>query len=353
MKIVKTFNTLSSFAELLHIEIDQAYFSVSRGNNYGEIMTPLISPGLLVKYLGFEVIGTNQRSISCAAIDSLQNWIYFKDGQWHQGSLPVFHDPAIIREGLAKWYGPIQFRIRVPYGEQVTEIKIGYKISQDLLTHIMEFALPEYLQVPIQFAWTAFLENGLSLPAPPLISFSEVKNIFIQPIGSEPITGILVQDEYQSIRIQASYAIEPQIVQIIFEFIPIIEFVEILYQISSIPVVLLRRKDPINFHRPFWNDAVLGKEELAYDTLVYACDYPIEVTVIAHSHGDCKTIADALINKIYCQGVLHLEAFGFDVGLQFKGGITFAKDMGDTKGGRDILHSANFTIHILRVSENL
>jgi hypothetical protein len=317
MEIIRTFDTSITPIGIKNIAKFEKFWTTKDRKNSAEILLPLLHPRLADSWMGFELNGFGVMSAAIASTGD--NWFYFDNGCWQESEFPVFATAAEIREGMSKWAGAIQFLVRVEPNSLFRELKIGYSVRQDMVEYILETALPQKLTAPITFAQNvAINSDGYSTPFPQGFDGSALTDVKFQLFNEFPVSATPVPELGN---IQLSEKLTGGVIgQLLFSVAPSVEFSQYLYQISTVPCVVIRELEEGVHHRPQWEDTIqVSETESIKVPLVYGSDRAIEISCIASKEGEARQVAIGLMSLIQQNGKVYSPPHDLAIGLQVVG----------------------------------
>jgi hypothetical protein len=319
MQVIRTFdNSIAPIAYKNLVKFDKFWTTKDR-KNAAEILLPILHPRLADSWMGFELNGFGKMS---AAITSTgDNWFYFTNGRWEESEFPVFATPAEIRAGISKWAGAIQFLVKIEPNSLFKELKVGYCVRQDIVEYLLETALPQKLKTPIAFSQNvAINSDGYSTPFPQGFDGSALTDVKFQLFNQLPVSATPVP-ELGNIQLSEKLT-GGAIGQLLFSVCPSVEFSQYLYQISTVPCVVIREIEEGVHHRPQWEDAIqVSENESIKVPLVYGSDRAIEISCIASKEGEARQVAIGLMSLIQQSGSVYSPPHDLAIGLQVVGSL--------------------------------
>lgn len=343
MKIIKTFDFRFTPLKYLNLEISKMFLVPSQDTIFGEIETPELHPTLATKWLGIQV----QPNIDCQISLCKNNQFFYFDAianQWKVTPTRIFQDISVVLAGISFWSGPVKFTVRVPQGQMIQQIIVGYEVNANLVSYILQFALPELLRSPITISEMTQIDLDGSVIIPPGIDISNYQELSICPLEGRPIKVVKANNKFMPESI-----LVPQPVQLIYTVPLTVDYAisDRLFQIEKIPSVIIRKLERESISRTYWSDQVFtSSQESVEDINSYNYDLPVSVTVFSSKDLESDEIADLLIRRIQEHGRLHVHPFDIDVGLQAIGG---AKKAESTQAIAPILFSSQFKILVKRL----
>lgn len=319
MQIIRTFDTSIAPVACKNLIKFERFWTTRDRKTPAEILLPMIHPRLADSWMGFELNGMGK--MSAAVANSSDSWFYFAGGHWQESEHPVFTAPTRIRAGLSKWAGAIQFLVKIESDSLFRELKIGYSVRQDFVEYILETALPQKLTVAIDFVQNVVTNSdGYSTPFPHGFDGSALSDVKFQLFDRQPVPASPVPELG---RIELAQKLTGGAIgQLLFSVAPTVEFSQSLYQISTVPCVVIRDLEEGVAHRPLWEDVIQISEcESMVVPLTYGSDRAIEISCIASKEGEARQIAIALMQAIQQDGSAYSPPHDLAVGLQVIGSL--------------------------------
>lgn len=319
MNIIRTFDTSIAPIAYKNLTKFEKFWTTQDRNNSAEILLPILHPRLADKWMGFELNGMGKMSVAIAS--NTDDWFYFADGHWQESELPVFATPAEIRAGISKWAGAIQFLVKIEPNALLRELKVGYSVRQDMVEYVLETALPQKLTRAIAFAQNvAVNSDGYSTPFPHGFDGSALTDVKFQLFNQLPVLAAPVPEEG---RIELSETLTGGAIgQLLFSVAPSVEFSQYLYQISTVPCVVIRELEEGVQHRPLWEDSIqISESESITVPMIYGSDRAIEISCIAAKEGEARQVAIGLMSLIQQSGSVYSPPHDCAIGLQVVGNL--------------------------------
>lgn len=317
MQIIRTFDTSIAPIALKNLTKFEKFWTTQDQSNPAEILLPMIHPRLADSWMGFELNGLGKMSVAIASTSD--TWFHFTDGRWQESEFPVFASPTQIRAGIPKWAGAIQFLVRLEPNALLRELKIGYSVRQDMVEYILETALPQKLTRAIAFAQSVAVNgDGYSTPFPHGFDGSALTDVKFQLFNQLPVVAMPVPEQG---RIELSEKLISGVIgQLLFSVAPTVEFSQYLYQISTVPCVVIRELEEGVQHRPLWEDSIqISESESVTVPMIYGSDRAIEISCIASKEGEARQIAISLMSLIQQSGSVYSPPHDLAIGLQVVG----------------------------------
>lgn len=296
-------------------------WKVVPGEEYGDILFPVVHPRLADKFFGFQLAGSGD--VRVAVKSPISNlWFFFDDRcQWLATNTPVFMSPKLVRDGISFWTGSIQFMVRLAKEATFRELKFGYSVYQDLIEYVLGVALPNKLSIPVRMNRTAIVnDDGYSVDLPEGFDSTKLSDISFQIFNEYPVSATSIP-ELQ--RIQLDKDLPPQSIgQLLFSVVPTVEFSRYLYQISQVPCVVIRELEEGIHHRPMLSDVIqVSDNDYVSTQLIFGADQTIEINCVAAKEGDARKMAVTLSDLISRNGDLYSPPHDLTIGLQLIGSI--------------------------------
>lgn len=319
MQIIRTFDTSIAPIGVKNLVRFEKYWTTKDRKHSAEILLPIIHPRLADNWMGFELNGLGKMSVAIASTGN--DWFYFASGRWQVSEFPVFVTPTEIRAGISKWAGAIQFLVKLEPNSLFRELKVGYSVRQDMVEYILETALPQKLTTPILFAQNiAVNSDGYSTPFPHGFDGSALTGVKFQLFNQLPVLASPVPEQG---RIELSETLTSGVIgQLLFSVSPSVEFSQTLYQIETVPCVVIRALEEGVHHRPLWEDAIqISETESITVPMVYGSDRAIEISCIASKEGEARQLAIGLMALIQQNGSVYSPPHDLAIGLQVVGSL--------------------------------
>ena len=209
----------------------------------------------------------------------------------------TFYDLATLQPQLKQTQNALTLTLKLPKQSQLKQISLCYDVDGDLLDYVSRFQLPKLLQqAPIEIAISDRLQ-GRRWVLPDYFDETIVKGGTFCPFTGGSYPGTLgnrclffnTQAEHGQIKLQMNPTIE-------------YEDVQQMFQIQSLPCVLVRRLEP---------------EKLRFPSgVLQMVDQSFEVVAIAPDESIAYQIALCLLRYLQEQKKLFLPAVNITVGLE-------------------------------------
>lgn len=305
------------------------------GAAVGWLLTPPITPMMAMRYVGFDLLPTEQNMMVSALTG---------------GSTTSLANAEAVRGILATWIGELQFHIQLtrdPNGRspRLQALRVGYEVAGDFLGYVMEWVLRPWCGAPVGFVRYVVTRNGSTLPLPGQLNPAQMSALQILSPGLALRSATLMTNPD---RIELTQSVDPGMVQLQFRYSPDVEHVTGIFQLDEVPVVLMRLLPGENYCRINASDWVRMAGDRAQ--IWQACrqyDQPVELEVLAHSLDDARAIAQSLLSRIEQSGILPIPAFGLTVVMRVRSPI----QVGDVLQGEGNLFSLRLQLAFLGLIE--
>jgi hypothetical protein len=333
---------LSSGLDCSGVRLVNTAFELLPGVDQGHITTPLFPARMAAGYFGFEV--RRELGVTIAPLRASGVAQVFLDGRWQDTAAPLFYTGAQLRQVLPLWAGPIQFLLRLDRFEdgrspQIRQVVAGYEVGREFLDYLMEFALRQFLTVPVTLTRAAMPNpEGNALPLPKDLKQDRISDIRVLVPELKMVSGTLGSD-----RILLSELVPgDRAVEMHLSYKPKVDHEVGVYQVEEIPCVLLRLLEGENYRKPIAQDFVrIAGDQARLLELTQVYDQPVEVEIIGATLGDVKAIHKALVNQIG-KGKMDAPAYGLSVFLVGRSGL----QIGDQLQKTGTLFSVRFRLTI-------
>lgn len=347
--------TQTSLPQAVNIVRSHGFLTLAQQATAGHLLTYPLCPRLAHRWEGFGIYPDEAGvSIALRNPDTQQEY-QFSNGNWVPSTSPVYQSSEQLRDRLAAWAGPIQFRLQLERVQGaaplVYGLKIGFHIARDLLSDLLHLALPSMLQIPIEL-------SRETMPSASRLSVEKPSGLNLQQLSDPKIMVVPGQQTYPATINQNTIAVStplpPGGTHLIFKYLPRIEAIEPedSYQITNIPVVILRfveRQDTRTYPMQDWVRVSLQQCLLWRATHSYSA--VVELTVIAQTDAEARAIANQLQGHIRSKGFIEAPQYGSLFPILVNRGITpGAGDLNSDlyRGG---LESVTFSLKLLSVIE--
>ncbi|QLE46403.1 hypothetical protein FD723_40030 (plasmid) [Nostoc sp. C052] len=344
MKIIRSFcSDFTRFEAIANLELQHDEFVAK--SEAGILVYPSVHPLLAQRFFGFEVKKRGEVQVAVKLVDSKIfssefEYAYF-DGENWQGSIERhFQNIELIRQGMLKWQGGIQFILKILPHSSVQEISFGYEVNFEITEYLLNYAIPDFLKIPCFVTYMSRTDATGKVQKPVGYEFDKIIEISVQPMGSAPIPAQIVAGE-----IKLPQPILKQVVQVNFSVIPYTQFTRGLYQIEKLPCVVIRELPIRNVITPYRMDVIESQPGInEFDYPVATFDLPVEVLVMSQNMTDAKMIMRSLIQHIRNSGKIYIPPTDTEIGvflvgigeldgLEFEGGMGIEDVSGDFNSG--------------------
>lgn len=332
------------------------FLAIAEGSTEATLLTPVFSPHLAEAWDGFMLYPDEVGLAVQVSNPETQQSYAFVEGSWQSGV--VWQAPAIIRQGLPHWHGgAIQFKLqltRQPNGRspRVFGLKIGFEVNRDLQAYILEYSLPALLAQSIKLnRFVSPLPDGRSVEVP--IGFDPAK------VSNPTILGAHSRQRYpltptntNPVTLRANILLPEEPLELSFGYIPHIEHEPYLYQISTIPTVLVRAGTPQRERRLRREDwvSLATSDQMHFWQSAHCYDLPVQITAIAEGYSEARAIANQLLT-VMARGYLEVPGFGAVIPVE----VTRSIERGPGLLGDDLnegaLTAMNFQVQLLQLLE--
>jgi hypothetical protein len=309
---------------------DNGFLRLADGVDTGWVLAPAITPTMATQYIGFD-LRPHEWGISVAVRRPGDSYYGFVQNSWVETSGPVYYDATQIRSSFAQWAGPIQFRLRLQRDAESGEspklqcLRAGYRVEGNFLAYLMEYVVRPWCRAPIRMIRNVQSQDGIFVNLPSRLNHLQMSDIQALTPGVAP-RGVTVQPS--PLRLQITPETTPGMVQLQFVYTPEAIHVTGIYQISEVPIVLIRLLPGENHRRinqSDWVQSSPGVATLWSTTFQY--DQPVEFEVLAHEFDDAMSIAQSLVSRINHSGCLAVPAFGTAVFMRVRTGVQIGEPL--------------------------
>lgn len=306
--------------------------TIATGKSGAEFTLPAISPTLAYRYRGFEC-NPDETGIRVAMLkEGVRYHFNLVSMSWLVDATDaLWNSPDEFRAGLLVWSEPVQIRISLSLLSnnfesvypRITGITLGYDVTDSVVEYTMEFALPEFLSVPIEFTRRVDPIDGVTFPYPSSFDASRMTNpkmivpgrtVAPATIGYNPTTdvaGILV----------VSTPITAQMHRLVFDYSPQVSRLQReLFEVSDVPSITIRQMEVINLRRI--DASLTASKDLTSSvgwSSTYLGDIPVEVVLIGEIEDDCWRMVQAITQRIASIGYIDLPAFAMQMPVSMHG----------------------------------
>jgi hypothetical protein len=241
-------------------------------------------------------------------------WKEYVAGVWQASSEPVFYSLPVFAEALSHWYEDLQvcllFRDRI----LLSEVAIGYEVAGDIRDYLFNYALPDLLSLPVRLTIPVNVSGGKAAIAYTLTD-RLIESAQFKPDGKAPVAATVKEGI-------CTTSVEGRGILSLF-IRPRVEYSEsqMLFQISDLPTVLIRRLQLENVRYPHETEDYFQGSALTRTWSTYLYDQRFEVLVIAPNEAIASLVSKALHARILGAGGIYLKKFGINVPLVLDSGI--------------------------------
>jgi hypothetical protein len=323
-QIVRDFDvSYNKFQEIINLEratveywrTTEERFVVKEDYPYGELILPVIHPQSATEYFGFYI--HEDEGILVAALAPPSTYKYYEKGQWHNCQQPIFQAPEMIRAGMPLWEGPIQFHLLLARGARYKTLNVGYEVPRDLLSYLVEFALPcHFKPLRVRLARQIYSTPDGEVYFPDGFDVERTSNLKLQLLEKLPVPVTLRSDRVLDVVLSPNTP-----VQLVFDIEPLVRKRNTT-QIEYLPNVFLDVQDAINGRQLMLSQGVpidCGEKIFRFDESNEGIDLPIDVQVTAAQEDEANAVAFSLRNYIENNGCLRAPAFDLEFGLRSVG----------------------------------
>jgi hypothetical protein len=335
LKIVKTIHSHpDSVQKTENCSFSDKAFIADKGSA-GTIDYFPIHPLLAHRFFGLEVIPAT--GVTVAVKVELSDYASFDGNEWSISPVPIFTSIQDFNQGLQYWNlgNSLQFILRLEPMSRVAEISLGYEVEFEVTEYLLNFALPEYLHQEYSVSYMTTIGSTGNIDFSRGYNLEHVRNFQVTSLNGKTIPATMgnnriyiTNSEYFNYPAQVRFLVKPWIV-----------FARGLYQIETLPCILIRELPQRNFVTPVRMYGISNE----FDYPVGTCDLMIELLIMAQHMADAKAIAFKLIEHIRDRGKIDIPPIDDCVGIQlltlgdndpieFEGGMGVSSS-NDVKGG--------------------
>lgn len=327
MLIISSLEIASQFVHVPDAEgivRDGGLLRLADGVDTGWLLAPAIAPTMATQYVGFD-LRPHEWGVGVAVRRPGGAYYSFGQGGWVEASVPVYYDAAQIRSSLTQWAGPIQFQLclqrdaETGVSPRVQCLRTGYRVEGNFLAYLMEYVVRPWCKAPTRMIRNVQSQDGIFINVPNQLNHLQMSVIQALKPGGVP-RSVTVQPS--PLRLQMTPATTPGTVQLQFGYTPEAIHVTGIYQISEVPIILIRLLPGENYRRINQHDWVQSSPWVATVwSTTFQYDQPVEFEVLAHEFDDVMSIAQSLLARIDRNNCLLVPAFGTTVYLRVRSAI--------------------------------
>ena len=289
------------------------------------LVLPTVNPTWVKSYYGFDI---SMEIFIEVAIGCNGQYYYYDGNQWNTSASPVFTTPELVRQGIASYpLQSIQLQLKLCPGASLSRVAIGIDVFGDPLDYLYNFALPAFFSCSIPISLVGRINNSqVNFAQRNSLDYQRITNLVIQKFQGSVISSQLVEQNILTSSLQENG------VMVSFDYTIPAQYAteDILYQVTDIPSVLLRRLDSIKQRIPVAQTSVKTPTDSETITLSLMHNEVVEVTIFAETETMLNQIYRFLEAKIYKNGKISVTGMDWDF----------------------FLHLQNRTFHINRSSNN-
>ena len=332
-------NTLGKFTYIT----DNDYIQLSEGNE-GVIALPKVDPLWLNKYEGLELY-PEQNLSGCLKLGS--GYWFYENNQWQTSVEPTFVSIEQLRLGINFWNNEVELLVRLDNEEAwFKEYKIAYSVNGSIIDYISEYALIDFFETDITIQ-EMVVPNSTVIAIANGFNYAKINNAFLKPIKQEKIPITVTEGVFN----MPSGINTPS--QLLFDYQPLVEYSDEIYQIYELPCILIRR-EPLTegeAKQRYPSLAVLHSEldeenniitTSVDETPIFTTDLSWSVTVMSLEYKVTNQILLKLYEKMECFNYLHLQPFDLYGTFSYQKAIDIS-DPQEVQGGETV-KASTFTI---------
>lgn len=291
--------------------------TVVEGQDFGIIQYPLCHPRLATSFFGFRAIPEDTQALIAVfgTHNSQEGYFKYQNNTWTLSDSPYFHSVSQMREGMNSWVGALNLVVKISQGQILSQIEFGYEVNLEITEYLLRFALPKLLSRSYRVIFPAIAKDDGQVTFPTGFVVERINQCFIQALDAPKYLAQISDGNLISPNISPN-----QEVQITIDFTPFVEYARGLYQVQSIPTILIREVQLKNYVTPY-RSAYLPVDDaynLERDYPAANFDIDIELNIMASQMSTAKAIAQQVIHFIQKTGRVYLPPFDLDIGILFQ-----------------------------------
>lgn len=290
------------------------------------LLVPVAIP-LAIKWLGFDIIGTDSCYISIRQPGTTGFFAYHPIDGWIASPIEVFYPENAFRLYFQQWSGGFQLGLKIETigGNDrlcVRAIDYGFETIGDITDYTLKYQLTQFLSVPASFVRTVKV-NGTNFPIPKgfdptLITAAGAYQISGQPID-KPLTingenftlPAAVNNVTHQVHFNYPVSIDTQ-----NEHIP---------QIETVPCAFFRNIESRNLRFLNTKTAIsIDENTTRILEIPYLTDLTLDIMVFGDTAADANAISNAMASKIASTGGFWNPGFNCDCLVQLMAPITLS-----------------------------
>jgi hypothetical protein len=346
----------ATFPEIQNLIRKGGCIEIEDGFNQGELLCESVEPEMALRFLGFQITGESLGGgIEVALRRPGASYQSYSSG-WQDSANPVFYHPDEIRSHMDEWAGGIQARLRFIRSEdgdspRIKEVSFAWEVHADFQSHLVEWAIsPLIAQIPIQLGRVvAVSADGLRLPAD--IDASQVDSsvtvlLMDNHISIEGVLtdggAIAVQPDHQGMLTTGKPC------QLIYTLRPNVEVVTGIFQLESLPIVLITEAPAENKRWIRAQDSILtdGEDQVLELETPWVENLSLLITVVSRTREDTNSISQQISQHLAQSSAVNIRSFGLTVPFQVS-----SPTMRQPFQGEDNLFRADLKIRLFNISQ--